>query len=637
MTRAGEGQSCRRPIYHSPVPDWSEAISPIHSPRPRSSARAIVASSLTTLAIGCGSGGGTGPVGPPASMTIVAGADQQGVAGQELPVAPSVRIRDASGRGVPGISVRFDVTGGGGMVSGDSVVTDGQGVAAAISWRMGPVSGTNTLRAQALGYPLSVTFTSNSSPGAPATLQIVSGGSNLSAVVGQEVSPKPAIRVRDAYGNPVANAVITWIVSVGGGAVIGPANTVTDNEGRTTVGGWRLGPVSGTNQLQARTANGLVATFSAIGVGVPAAITPVSPIDQSGYLNFAAPKTPRVKVTDSFGSPVQGVPVQFSISAGSGSIIGESATTDANGVAALGDWKLGSTEYSEVEATVPGFDGPPAKFTLTGTARPFTIDIRFLNTPPADLRDGYVAGAMRWMEVIVGDLPDFIAQLPSTWNCVNVAMPPITETIDDVVIFARIGPDDGVGGVLARAGPCALGERGGSRLTAIGYMQFDQADASNLSPEQFRHVVIHEMGHVLGLLESRWTFHNLMVPGVDPYYVGTQGLAAWPSLGISYAGNPVPIENTGGQGTAGSHWRESVLVTEVMTGWIEPAGVSMPLSAVTVGAVADLGYTVDHGAADAFIPSLLQRGALGTKTKLTEVVFEAPWQLDRSGKLVPID
>jgi len=551
-------------------------------------------------------------------------------------VPPAVRIRDASGRGVPGISVRFDVLSGGGMVSGDSVVTDGQGLATVGSWRMGPVTGSNSLRAQALGYPLSLTFTSTSSPGAPATIQIVSGGSNLSAVVGQEVSPRPTIRVRDAYGNPIPNAAITWTVSVGGGAIIGPSVTTTDGEGRSSVGGWRMGPVSGTNQLQARTANGLVAAFNAIGVGTPAAITPVSPIDQSGFLNFAAPRTPRVKVTDTFGSPVQGVPVVFSLSAGSGTILGETATTDANGVAALGDWKLGNTSFSEVEATVPGFDGPPAKFTLTGTPRPFTIDIRFLNTPPADLRDGYVAGAMRWMEVIVGDLPDFIAQLPNTWNCVNVSMPPITETIDDLVIFARIGPDDGVGGVLARAGPCALGERGGSRLTAIGYMQFDQADATNLTPDQFRHVVIHEMGHVLGLLESRWTFHNLMVQGVDPYYIGTQGLAGWPSLGISYAGNPIPIENTGGQGTAGSHWRESVLVNEVMTGWIEAAGVPMPLTAITVGAIADLGYAVDNAAAEPYLPSLLLH-AVGTKIKLNEVLFEAPWRLDSGGKLVPIN
>ncbi len=602
--------------------------------RPQSHVWLPVALLLSALACG---GDGTGPVGPPASITVAAGADQQGTVGRAVAIAPGVRVRDASGRGVPGLSVKFDILQGGGVVTLDSVVTDGQGLATVGEWRLGPLPSTNILRAQVLNHPLSVQINATAGPGAPATIQIVTGGANLSAVVEQEVTPRPAVRVRDSFGNPIPDTEVTWLVTSGGGSLTGPSITRTDAEGRTTVTGWRLGPVSGTNQLQARTTTSIVATFNAIGVGIPEAITATSPTDQAGYLDFAVPKVPRVRVTDSFGADIQGVPVVFTMVAGNGSILGDTVITDAEGVAALADWKLGSEPFSQVDATVPGYDGPPTSFTVSGVERAFTIDIRFLNTPDADLRDGYVAGAMRWMEVIVGDLPDFIANLPTPWSCVNVTLPATTGTIDDLVIYARIGPGDGPGGVLARAGPCSVGERGGSRLTAIGYMEFDQADALNLTPDQFRHVVIHEMGHVLGLLEPRWTFHNLMVNGADPYYTGAGGLAGWPLLGISYAGNPVPIENTGGSGTAGSHWRESVMVEEIMTGWIEPAGIHMPLTAVTVGAIADLGYVVDPAQAEPFVPAIRDFAIpLGTKLKLNEEIFEAPWIIGGDGKLRPL-
>ena len=49
--------------------------------------------------------------------------------------------------------------------------------------------------------------------------------------------------------------------------------------------------------------------------------------------------------------------------------------------------------------------------------------------------------------------------------------------------------------------------------------------------------------------------------------------------GSSYTGGAsVPVENTqGGQGTQDSHWRETIFVAELMTGFLD-AGVTNPLS-----------------------------------------------------------
>jgi hypothetical protein len=60
----------------------------------------------------------------------------------------------------------------------------------------------------------------------------------------------------------------------------------------------------------------------------------------------------------------------------------------------------------------------------------------------------------------------------------------------------------------------------------------------------------------------------------------------------------VPVENNGVPGTADGHWRETTFQSELMTGYAS-AGV-MPLSAITVGGLADLGYVVNPLAADPF-------------------------------------
>ena len=62
----------------------------------------------------------------------------------------------------------------------------------------------------------------------------------------------------------------------------------------------------------------------------------------------------------------------------------------------------------------------------------------------------------------------------------------------------------------------------------------------------------------------------------------------------------VPLETGGGSGTALVHWSKSVFDNELMTGFVEAAGVAMPLSIVTIGSLQDLGYTVDYNAADAY-------------------------------------
>ena len=73
----------------------------------------------------------------------------------------------------------------------------------------------------------------------------------------------------------------------------------------------------------------------------------------------------------------------------------------------------------------------------------------------------------------------------------------------------------------------------------------------------------------------------------------------------------MPLETSGRSGTAGAHWSESVFGNELMTEFISE--VPDPLSAVTVGALQDMGYTVNYSAADFYsLPGHLMASAEST-------------------------
>jgi hypothetical protein len=88
---------------------------------------------------------------------------------------------------------------------------------------------------------------------------------------------------------------------------------------------------------------------------------------------------------------------------------------------------------------------------------------------------------------------------------------------------------------------------------------------------------------------------------VDTYFTGTFAIAAFDAAGgTSYTGgNKVPVENLLGVGSGDVHWRESVLMNELMTPVLNGSEPN-PLSAITTQSLADLGYTVDSSQADSF-------------------------------------
>lgn len=234
--------------------------------------------------------------------------------------------------------------------------------------------------------------------------------------------------------------------------------------------------------------------------------------------------------------------------------------------------------------TAPATNPPPA----TGA---FDVQFVFGSGVTSSQRTLFEQAATRWEGVITADLAS--ATVNKAANLCGQNEPAYSGTVDDVVIYANVGPRDGAGGVLASAGPCLVRSGG---VTSYGVMNFDSADSGG--PDLYE-TILHEMGHVLGL-GTLWTRFGLTNYSsgcpATPRYTGASARSEWSALGGS---GDVPVENGGGGGTACGHWDEETFNTELMTGYSE-GSASEPLSRMTVGSLQDMGYGVNKGAADPY-------------------------------------
>lgn len=615
---------------------------------------AVPCALLLLLASGCGSGGNDdgGGGNQPTSITVASGNFASARYGTVVTPAPTVLVASASGP-LAGATVSFTVQSGAGSLASTTAVTNASGVATLPQWTLGPAPGTNVVRAAAGSAAADITALATSGPPSDA---VVEAGDNQTGVEKASTPVRPAVRVTDGtFGVP--GVQVTFAITSGNGIVSIPVVT-TNSSGIATVGGWRLGDI-GTNVLTATVA-GLPTpvTFTANAVQlVVSGINRIAGDAQTGFNNNYASARPVVEVLNQFSQPAEGVPVTFTATGGGGTVFKFIDTTRANGRAGPGAWRFGTGAQS-LQATAAGAS---TTFSATAAAAPatqFNIEVRYLGTPPAaNIQAAFTAAATRWSQVIVGDLPNNTANLPlvqvnfggsvGVTTC-SPALSGAQAQVDDIVIFADIRDIDGVGQILGGATPAV--SRTADQTTITGCMIFDLADLGDLQSEGLLDaVIIHEMGHVIGI-GANWEGKGLLVGAcptgsLRPYFTGASSRQAFVgSLTTAFTDSIVPVEGSVGglgvtaspcpaDGTRDSHWSESALGNELMTGYVDPG--SNPLSAITAASVRDLGYVVNDAASDGF--SLLQAPALrvpGRRVKLHEVDFTGRrYQVDPQGNV----
>lgn len=242
----------------------------------------------------------------------------------------------------------------------------------------------------------------------------------------------------------------------------------------------------------------------------------------------------------------------------------------------------------------------------------FDIQVVFTGGLTPSQQAVFKSAELRWEQIIIGDVLD-----------VNV---PGTGLVDDLVIDASGVAIDGVNGILGQAGPRFL--RPTSFLPATGTMQFDTADLASLEASgQLNDVILHEMGHVLGF-GTIWQNLGLLVNpsaagGSDPRFNGPLATAEYNTrFGTSDTG--VPVEATGGSGTADAHWRETIFNNELMTGFLDPG--TNPISRVTIAQFADLGYQVVLNQANPFLRAAPKSVAVGSNAMFDRVLANSSFR-----------
>ncbi len=294
--------------------------------------------------------------GAPAKLTIATQPSTTAASGAALAVQPVVQLTDVGGNNasVAGVPVIASIATGGGTLSGAQTLTStAAGVVTFTDLAISGTAGARTLTFTSAGLTASMSNTITLGAGAAATMTKDAGDAQT-ATAGSAVAIPPRVLVKDAAGNPVAGAAVTFSVASGGGTVSGPTVT-TDASGLGAVGSWTLGSAVGANSLTV-TNGGLSAIFTATGTaGAGARFAFVTPPPATVTVG-GGPSVSSVRLTDTFGNAVAsaGVSVTATAKLSSGEDVGfVTGISDASGLATF---------------TIPNYTGPVGTVIITYSA-----------------------------------------------------------------------------------------------------------------------------------------------------------------------------------------------------------------------------------------------------------------------------
>ena len=294
-----------------------------------------------------------------------------------------------------------------------------------------------------------------------------------------------------------------------------------------------------------------------------------------------------------------------------------------------------------------GCSDSTAPVTSSVSTGQFTITVRFVDpVPPSSaVLAAFNTATAKWQSVIVDSVGSIPIKLAA--GACDSAQPAVNETVKDLLVLVHLRQIlDTVPGqaILGESGPCVI--RNPGNLPILGVMSLNSSTLATLASSGLLDDVIkHEMAHLLGF-GTVWDLDGLLrdTTTSDPWFSGPDAQAAFHKALPSFTDKIVPVEANGGSGTTLSHWRESVMTNELMTGLLN-AGVN-PLSAVTIESMADLGYTVNVGAADPWPTSASGASAAAVATppvsfsvagSPTHTTLHPPrFWVTRSGEISPL-
>lgn len=601
------------------------------SPNGLITALAVGSSTLTATGLGLSATASVEVVQQISSFLATQGDNQEAIRDSTLADPIIVRVLDQGGSGIPGLAVTFSPAAGNGTVTVAAVDTDANGEATT-EWTLGSTFGEQELLVSAPGQPLTVNAIARSEVPTP-DLALV-GILSLSSAAPSTLETITASATVKNIGDLASGA--TRVSVSANGAQVGSADLPSLDANDSTEVQIDIGPLSaGSNELvfSADVDDSVVELFESnnavsrtINVLAQASLTAGVPVtglsaEIDRELLFRVDVAGPTTLTVSFNAPNGDADLYVAEGARRPGF-----RDDYVGCRSTSPISVESCQVPFAEGTYhilvhafdqgAGFSGGTITVTEGEALVPYDIELIFVENGTQSQEDAFIAAAAKWTQIIVADVPDVDLSgvgpdnepraLPAD-TCIE-GQPAFDGVVDDVVIFVDIGFIDGQRGTLGQAGPCIT--RGGANQTMFGIMQFDEADLVDIEANgQLEGLILHEMGHVLGI-GTKWQqaglLRNPSLPdnsGADTHFVGPNALIAFDNIGGgNFVGSKVPVENEAGEGSGDSHWRETTMDTELMTPFLD---LLNPLSEVTIASLKDLGYGVDLSRADNyFLPSV---------------------------------
>lgn len=228
----------------------------------------------------------TNTAGPATSMAFLSGSPQSATVATAFANPLRVVVKDAKNNLVSGVTVTFtppDIgVASGTFTGGNTAVTDASGVGASKVFTANTISGAYTVTASSPGLP-SVTFSMTNVAGAPSTITSV-GGSGQSTDVNTAFANPLKARVKDAFGNALVGALVTFSAPASG-----PSGAFA---GGTTVYATDALGVATTNTFTANATGGnynVTATVPNLAATTTFALTNTTPSGGSGVITVSTP------------------------------------------------------------------------------------------------------------------------------------------------------------------------------------------------------------------------------------------------------------------------------------------------------------------------------------------------------------
>ena len=401
--------------------------------------------------------------GPPSRFEAADSETPEGEVATSVPDVPAARVLDSFENPVPGVAVTFEPRPEAGAIEGSPADTDDEGVARAEAWELGTAAGLQQAEAsiaQGEGEDLDPYVLEVRALAGPPEASEAASTTSQDGTPGEPVAEVPTLRVEDAYGNPVPDVEVAFEVVEGGGEVAG-SPVDTDEEGLASPESWTLGPDPGTNRVVASVEGLEDVQFEAEAAErQPDRLVELSDPDQEVEVGAEVPDPPAVRVVDEEDVPVPGVSVAFEPGAEHGAVEGSPATSDAEGVARVEGWTLGTTAGTQsVEASVvdePEAQVDPLELSVTAVAGPPDV----LDPEAPTSQDGRAEApvgeppAVRVLDQYENPVPDVSVDFQVVEGGGNVAGSPATSDgagLAEVESWT-LGPDPGLNRVEASVG-----------------------------------------------------------------------------------------------------------------------------------------------------------------------------------------